>query len=60
MTAGMENWKGPISCAIPASLREQVAAAVEHFTGSEATFEPEGSDAYLRVRAGGSYAARGA
>jgi hypothetical protein len=58
VTAGMANWKGRISTTVPASLREQVAAAIEHFTGSEASFEPEGeSGAYLRVRAAGYYAA---
>jgi hypothetical protein len=58
VTAGMEDWKARISTTVPASLRDVVAAAIEHFTGSEATFQPEGqSGAYLRVRARGYYGA---
>jgi hypothetical protein len=58
ITADMPHWKGRISTSIPASLRDVAAAAIEFFTGSEATFEPEGiSGAYLRVRAAGYYEA---
>jgi hypothetical protein len=58
VTANMPNWKGRISTTIPTSLQDVAAAAIEFFTGSEATFEAEGmSGAYVRVRAAGYYAA---
>lgn len=58
MVQNREDWKSAVSCTIPATMRDVVAAAVEHFLGSEATFEAEGS-AYLRVRAASYYAAVG-
>ena len=61
VTANMPNWKGRISTTIPTSLQDVAAAAIEFFTGSEPTFEPEGeAGAYVRVRAAGYYAAAGA
>jgi hypothetical protein len=59
LVAPKPNWKAEIDAVIPREKRDVVAAAIEHFTGSEAEFQCAG-DEHLRVTADGYFRAVGA
>lgn len=54
LVSNKKDWKAPISYDhVKTELKELVAAAVEFYTATEATFEPSGVEGYWKVKAAG-------
>ena len=55
LVQNLDHWKGPVNALIPVWEMDVVAAAIEHFTGTEATFGAPSLD-IVRVTAPGYWA----
>lgn len=51
-----EHWKNPVDAIVAAEMRGVLEKAIPWYTGTEASFEDDAEDGYLRVTALGYYA----